>query len=97
MADIKTAVVTGASRGIGAAIAQQLVKDGCYVIGSATSESGVKKIGEALGDSGTGVVLDLSNVDSIAQSIEQIEATGKEISILVNNAGATQDNLFMRM
>ncbi len=97
MADIKTAVVTGASRGIGAAIAQQLVKDGCYVIGSATSESGVEKIGEALRDSGTGVVLDLSNVDSIAQSIEQIEATGKEISILVNNAGATQDNLFMRM
>ena len=97
MADIKTAVVTGASRGIGAAIAQQLVKDGCYVIGSATSESGVEKIGEALGDSGTGVVLDLSNVESIAQSIEQIEATGKEISILVNNAGATQDNLFMRM
>jgi len=97
MADIKTAVVTGASRGIGAAIAQQLVKDGCYVIGSATSESGVEKIGEALGDSGTGVVLDLSNVESIAQSIEQIEATGKAISILVNNAGATQDNLFMRM
>jgi len=87
----KVALVTGASRGIGHAIAAELVKQGAKVIGTATSEDGAKKV------PGTGRVL---NVRDAAQCDALIEAIAKEfgdVAILVNNAGVTRDNLALRM
>ena len=92
------ALVTGASRGIGAAIADELAARGATVVGTATSDGGAKAIGERLAaQGGHGRVLDVAAPGGIE---ELIEAIGKEIgpvSILVNNAGITRDNLLMRM
>lgn len=91
------ALVTGASRGIGDAIAQQLAAQGCFVIGTATTEQGAAQIGERLVNQGTGRVLDVRDTAAMDALIKSIEAEFGTISILVNNAGITKDGLLMRM
>ncbi|MDO5652215.1 MAG: 3-oxoacyl-ACP reductase FabG [Moraxella sp.] len=93
----KIALVTGASRGIGKAIAEELVAKGATVIGTATSEAGAEAISAYLGEHGKGLVLNVSEITSIEQALAQIKAEFGEIDILVNNAGITRDNLLMRM
>jgi 3-oxoacyl-[acyl-carrier protein] reductase len=94
----KIALVTGASRGIGAAIAQRLSLEGARVIGTATTPDGAARIGEQLsGQGGRGVVLDVSNQDSIDAAISDIEAREGAVGILCNNAGITRDTLLLRM
>ncbi|MGX8882933.1 3-oxoacyl-ACP reductase FabG [Methylovorus sp. SPW-M1] len=94
------ALVTGASRGIGAAIAQALGRNGAVVIGTATSEAGAEQITKALqaaGIKGQGLALDVNNTEQIDAVIDQIAKTYGDIGILVNNAGITRDTLLMRM
>lgn len=93
----KIALVTGASRGIGRAIAEQLVSDGATVIGTATSENGAASISDYLGENGKGLVLNVSEPSSIENLLQQIKETYGDIDILINNAGITRDNLLMRM
>lgn len=93
----KIALVTGASRGIGKAIAEQLVSLGATVIGTATSENGAQNISDYLGDNGKGLVLNVTDKDSINALFAAIKADFGNIDILVNNAGITRDNLMMRM
>ena len=95
--DGEVALVTGASRGIGKAIAEQLKADGATVIGTATTEGGADKISEYLGDSGKGMCLNVTDADSVASVIKQISSDFGDVSILVNNAGITRDNLLMMM
>tara|TARA_B100001029_G_scaffold65807_1_gene53404 strand:+ start:4671 stop:5381 length:711 start_codon:yes stop_codon:yes gene_type:complete len=91
---MKTALVTGASRGIGNAIALTLKKEGFRVIGTATSSEGSRK----LDDIGIeGHVLDLNSLDSKKQFWDEIENKEANISVLVNNAGITRDNIVLRM
>lgn len=93
----KIALVTGATRGIGRAIAEELVNKGVFVIGTATSEKGAETITDYLGEKGKGIVLNVADKASIETVLEQIRAQFGEIDILVNNAGITRDNLLMRM
>ncbi|CAG9001360.1 MAG: 3-oxoacyl-[acyl-carrier-protein] reductase FabG [Candidatus Celerinatantimonas neptuna] len=93
----KVALVTGASRGIGKAIALELISRGATVIGTATSESGADKIGQYLGSKGQGMQLDVTDVDSINNLFSKIKENFDSIDILINNAGITRDNLMMRM
>ncbi|GAA6133522.1 3-oxoacyl-ACP reductase FabG [Oceaniserpentilla sp. 4NH20-0058] len=90
------AVVTGASRGIGQAIAKSLVEADYFVVASATSESGVSAIKDYLGENGTAFVLNLSSKESCAEFTKQVNALGA-VAVLVNNAGITKDNLMLRM
>ncbi len=91
------ALVTGASRGIGAAIAQTLAQSGAYVVGTATSQSGADAISTRLGEQGYGMVLDVSCADSIANLMAELKSAKKLPTILVNNAGVAKDNLLMRL
>jgi 3-oxoacyl-[acyl-carrier protein] reductase len=92
------ALVTGASRGIGRAIAMELAQQGAVVIGTATSESGAKDIDAALSPvGGAGVVLNVNDVTGCDALIDTIVKERGALNILVNNAGITQDNLAMRM
>jgi len=92
------ALVTGASRGIGHAIAQELGNAGARVIGTATSSDGAARISAELAtQSVEGVVLDVNNGEQIEQVIKDIESRHGAVSILVNNAGITRDNLLLRM
>ncbi|MDF4266021.1 3-oxoacyl-ACP reductase FabG [Vibrio parahaemolyticus] len=93
----KIALVTGASRGIGRAIAELLVERGTTVIGTATSESGAAAISEYLGENGKGLALNVTDVESIEATLKTINDEFGAIDILVNNAGITRDNLLMRM
>ena len=93
----KVALVTGASRGIGRAIAEKLVADGCFVIGTATSDGGADAISAYLADNGKGMKLNVSDPESIATVIKSIADEYGAPAILVNNAGITRDNLLMRM
>ncbi|MDW5499656.1 3-oxoacyl-ACP reductase FabG [Pseudomonas lundensis] len=93
----KVVLVTGASRGIGRAIAETFVARGAKVIGTATSESGAEAISSYLGESGKGFALNVVDAQSIDSVLASIRAEFGEIDILVNNAGITRDNLLMRM
>lgn len=93
----EVALVTGASRGIGASIAAALAGAGAVVIGTATSQGGADGISEALGDRGRGVVLNVADQDSVDAALKDIQENEGAPTILVNNAGITRDNLLMRM
>jgi len=95
--DGKVALVTGASRGIGAAIARALADAGARVVGTATSENGAAAITEALGGRGRGIVLDVSNDASVDAALADVQGKEGAPVIVVNNAGITRDNLLMRM
>ena len=94
------ALITGASRGIGQAIALELGKQGATVVGTATSQAGADAIGTylaAAGIKGAGVVLNVTDAAQVAATVESIQQQFGTIAILVNNAGITRDNLLMRM
>jgi len=91
------ALVTGASRGIGQAIAKALAGAGAKVIGTATTEAGASGISSWLGSNGRGVVLDVGNADSIDALLGDLDARGEMPTILVNNAAITRDTLLLRM
>ena len=93
----KIALVTGATRGIGRAVAEELLSKGAFVIGTATSEKGAESISAYLSEKGKGLVLNVADQASIDAVLEQIKQEFGDIDILVNNAGITRDNLLMRM
>lgn len=97
----KIVLVTGASRGIGHAIAMELAAHGATVIGTATSEAGAEHITKDLAtvraDAGKGIVLNVADADRSREVIDEIQKEYGAIHILINNAGITQDQLAMRM
>lgn len=93
----KVVLVTGASRGIGKEIATIFAAGGATVVGTATSENGANNISAYLGDNGKGLVLNVTDNDSITSLFDAIKADFGGVDILVNNAGITRDNLMMRM
>lgn len=100
MTDKKIALVTGASRGIGAAITDSLGKAGMVVIGTATSTAGAEQIDARLreaGIEGRGMMLNVTDADSVSQLLTEVTRDFGPVTVLVNNAGITKDNLLMRM
>ncbi|MEP5765519.1 MAG: 3-oxoacyl-ACP reductase FabG [Halieaceae bacterium] len=98
--EARIALVTGASRGIGRAIAEKLAGDGLTVIGTATSEGGAEAISaylKELGNAGTGRVLRVDDDASVSETIAAIATEFGAPTVLVNNAGITRDNILMRM
>lgn len=97
MSAAQIALVTGASRGIGAAIASRLAADGFFVVGTATSDAGAAQITARLGAQGTGLVLDVRDHAAVDALLADIEQRFGSVAVLVNNAGITRDNLLLRM
>ncbi|MBZ0105674.1 MAG: 3-oxoacyl-ACP reductase FabG [Sulfuricella denitrificans] len=100
MLEGQVALITGASRGIGQAVALDLGRKGATVIGTATSASGAEKITAYLKEAdikGAGFALDVNDKDQVAAVLDAVQKQFGEIAILVNNAGITRDNLLMRM
>lgn len=96
----QVALVTGASRGIGQSIALKLGKMGAYVVGTATSDNGAEKISSYMSDAGIkgeGMNLNVTDGDAVAAIIKRIADEHGAVTLLVNNAGITRDNLLMRM
>ncbi len=91
------ALVTGASRGIGQAISERLIKHGFYVIGTATSEGGAQTISERLGSNGEGRVLNVTDATMVNELAKSLADDEKSPLVLVNNAGITKDKLMLRM
>jgi 3-oxoacyl-[acyl-carrier protein] reductase len=95
--DKKIALVTGASRGIGQAIALRLAQDGFFVIGTATTDKGAEAISGYLAENGCGLKLNVADAESINQVLKTINDNFGTPVVLVNNAGITRDDLLMRM
>jgi 3-oxoacyl-[acyl-carrier protein] reductase len=96
--DNQVALVTGATRGIGRAIALELARQGAKVVGTATSEAGAQAISDYLAEfGGKGVVLNVTDAQGCGAVIDDVQKSYGSLSILVNNAGITQDQLAMRM
>jgi 3-oxoacyl-[acyl-carrier protein] reductase len=98
--EAKVALVTGASRGIGRAIAVALARAGATVVGTATSEAGAASVREALARgslSGTGLVMNVNSPAEVDAGLAALRSQFGEVAILVNNAGITRDNLLLRM
>ena len=93
----KVAIVTGASRGIGSAIAEELARSGAFVIGTATTQAGAEQISTKLGAQGAGYVLDVSSETSVEDFFAAIKDAHEAPLVLVNNAGITRDNIALRM
>ncbi|WAI18494.1 MAG: 3-oxoacyl-[acyl-carrier-protein] reductase [Buchnera aphidicola (Acyrthosiphon caraganae)] len=93
----KTVLITGANRGIGKAIAKKFINKGIQVIGTSTTQNGVKNIEDYLKGNGFGFILNLKNTDSITETIKEIYKKKYSIDILINNAGIKEDNLLVKM
>ena len=94
--DGKVALVTGASRGIGRAVARRLQQDGMTVFGTATSASGAETVAAELGPA-QGLMLDVTDPESVADALRRVEGEAGPVTVLVNNAAITRDQLLMRL
>ena len=93
----KVAIVTGASRGIGQAIAEKLIKSGFFVVGTSTSQEGAEQISKGISGLGFGMQLDISDTTSIDHFADQVKERFEAPLVLINNAGITRDNIVIRM